>query len=80
MFSIFLDDPLHISRDVFILTVLLTVLALGSYSLWALIGKAITQVLDGKKAEFVQRYVFGGALLVIGIGLVGENLLFGVGH
>lgn len=79
MFATFLNNPLTYKFDVLIISIMLTVLAIISYILWGTIGTIITNSLDSKKANFVQRYVFGGMLLSIGIWLIYENLLYWLG-
>lgn len=76
MFTSFLNNPQSYELDVIIISVMLTLLAIISYILWGTIGTLITSSLDSKKADFVQRYIFGGMLLAIGLWLFYENMLY----
>ena len=76
MFSIFLDNQTHIKQDVIIISFMLTGLALVSYLLWASIGSLIEQKLSAEKALFIQRYLFGGLLLLTGLWFVFENIYY----
>jgi threonine/homoserine/homoserine lactone efflux protein len=74
MYSTFLEDQTHIFRDVLLISILLTLLGFSSYLFWAFIGTTINKTFSPHKINFIQRYVFSGMLLIIGIWLLFDAL------
>ena len=74
MFSLFLDQSANIRLQVLTISLMLTLLAIVSYLLWGTLGTVVQKSLSSNRAEFVQRYVFGGLLLITGIWFMIENI------
>lgn len=76
MFSLFLDESQAMPQQIIIISLMLTLLALSSYGFWAMLGHTIHHNLDNKKAIFIQRFVFGGMLLLTGLWFLIENFYY----
>ena len=76
MFSIFLDNQSNLFQDTIIISLMLTVLAILSYSMWAIIGSAIKYGLNETTSIFIQRYVFGTLLLITGLWFLSESIIY----
>lgn len=75
MYSQFLENPHRVFLEVFVMTTMILLLALSSYLVWGLMGAAINRLLKEDNAVFVQKYVFGGLLLLVGLWLLVENIM-----
>jgi threonine/homoserine/homoserine lactone efflux protein len=76
MFTIFINHDQIAWIQVLMLSAMLTGLALISYMIWGMLGSAIKTYLNGQIAFFIQKYLFGGILFLIGIKLLLNNNLW----
>lgn len=75
MFTVFINEATPTLSEIATISLGLCFLALLSYASWSGLGTILYRILQDKWAIFVQRYVFGGLLLLIGIKLLVESLL-----
>lgn len=74
MFTVFIHSDKPPTTEILLLSFATCMLAAASYVSWSGLGTILNRVLAGTVAVFVQRYVFGGMLLLIGIKLFIEAI------
>lgn len=72
MFSVFTKNASPPFSEIAYISLALCGLALASYIIWSALGSLLKRFLAGQMGLFVQRYVFGGVLLLIGIKLIAD--------
>ena len=69
MFSQFIDGDTSTNAEVIEISLLMWVVCLINYILWAWLGTTLKRT-QGPRTELIQRYGFGGLLILIGVALL----------
>ena len=70
MFTVFMSSTEHKPFNTMIISISFCLLALFSYLCWSSLGTILNKIFHGSRGQMVQRYMFGGLLLLVGINLL----------